>query len=146
MRFLGFKRKPSAIHAPNVRNFFVALANVASPAGRGDYAFAKSDGSRLGYAQFIIESYTRVTIHRLWTRNSGAGAGSAILRTLCGLADTHAVELTLKTIPFGRKPYPLNTDQLAGWYSRYGFQKTGKYMTRKPRTAIDPQASGQNPD
>jgi hypothetical protein len=115
-----------------VRDFFTALAGVAANAGRGDYAFKNSDGSRRGYAQFIIDSPTRITIHRLWTRTPGNGAGSAILRTICELADKHGVELTLRTIPLGRKPYPLNREQLAAWYCRHGFAQFGKKMMRKP--------------
>jgi hypothetical protein len=132
VKFLGFRRKPAPPDVPNVRNFFAALGAIATPAGRGDFAFRNPDGSRQGYAQFIIHSPTQITIHRLWTRTPGKGAGSAILRSICNLADQQGVELTLQTIPLGRKPYPLNRDQLAAWYSRHGFVQVGKKMKRKP--------------
>jgi hypothetical protein len=57
------------------------------------------------------------------------------------------VELTLRTIPLGRKPYPLSREQLAAWYSRHGFIQLGKKMTRKPSSGatFSPQISEPTP-
>ena len=134
MRFFNRSKKNQTPGSPNVRNFLAALTTIATPAGRGDYAFANPDGTRLGYAQFIVESPTRITIHRLWTKSPGKGNGSAVLKKICALADTHNVELTLETIPIGRKPHPMTRDELATWYARHGFIGTGKTMTRKPQS------------
>jgi hypothetical protein len=49
------------------------------------------------------------------------------------LADEHGVELVLKTLPFGRKPYPLLPEHLKSWYERYGFTGTSKKMIRLPQ-------------
>jgi hypothetical protein len=51
------------------------------------------------------------------------------------LADYYGVELTLKTLPFGRKPHPMSREQLIGWYERYGFISSGRKMKRKPQNS-----------
>jgi len=116
----------------NVHDFLMALATIAPPAGRGDYAFRKPEGGAHGYVQFIHHSTRELIIHRLWTLQPGQGSGSHILRILCELVDEHGVELRLKTLPFGRKPHPMSRDQLVKWYQRHGFEGTHKKMTRKP--------------
>jgi hypothetical protein len=54
-----------------------------------------------------------------------------MLRTLCDLADRHEVEIKLKVLPFGHKPYALSRPQLKTWYERHGFQGTGWRLLRK---------------
>jgi hypothetical protein len=132
LRFF-FKRKPIEPPSSNVADFLAALAAVAPPAGRGDYVFPNADGGSHGLVQFLAHSHREVIIHRLWTHQPGQKSGSIMLRILCTLADEHRVELTLKALPFGRKPYPMSREQLVAWYKRYGFEGTHKRMTRRPR-------------
>src|ERR1700722_19369843 len=87
----------------NVNRFLSALAQIAPDAGMGAYGFIKSDGGCHGFVQFLINSPLSVTIHRLWTLQPGQGNGSFMLTKLCELADQFAVEMRLKTVPFGRK-------------------------------------------
>jgi GNAT superfamily N-acetyltransferase len=129
---LRFWRKPPTPDARNVRDFLAELQNQATKADGGHFVFHGPDGQRRGFVQFIIESPTRITIHRLWSREPGKGDGTNIMRALCDLADRFGVELTLKTIPIGRKPYPLDRDQLAKWYEKFGFERKGKWMRRTP--------------
>jgi hypothetical protein len=114
-----------------VPDFIAELAIVARPVGQGSYAFVATDGTCRGFVQ-IIPKQDGITIHRLWTRQPGSGSGTFILRTLCKIADRHRVVLMLKPLPIGRKPYPLNRDQLLGWYRRHGFGGTRRKMTRPP--------------
>jgi hypothetical protein len=130
--FRFFKPRPPEIPASNARDFLISLSAVAPPAGRGDYIFKKPEGGAYGFVQFIAHSHRELIIHRLWTLEPGQGNGAHMLRILCNLADQHQVELTLKTIPFGRKPHPLPREQLVAWYQRHGFEGTHKKMTRKP--------------
>jgi hypothetical protein len=129
---LQFWRRFTGGDARNVREFLAALETKARKAEGGHYAFVGADGRR-GFVQFIIESPTRVTIHRIWARAPGKGDGTNMMRTLCELADRFAVEITLKTIPIGRRPYPLDREQLGRWYERFGFLRKGKWMMRSPR-------------
>jgi hypothetical protein len=129
---LGFLRKSQQPQATNVRDFLAALQTKAQKAEGGHYAFAHIDGRRRGYVQFIVDSRTRLIIHRIWTREPGKGDGSDMMRTLCDLADQFAVELTLMTIPIGRKPYPMNQQGLEKWYAKFAFQRKGKWMIRTP--------------
>ena len=115
-----------------VSRFFAELAIIAPAAGQGCHAFIDADGNSRGFVQFIIESPHRVTVHRLWTLRPGVGGGSLMLRELCRLADRHGMELELRPLPFGRKPHPLNREELRGWYRRHGFEGTGRKMLRKP--------------
>jgi len=117
----------------NVDDFLRELITVAPPAGGGHYNFPDAQGGSRGFVQFIIRSDRRVIIHRLWTHKAGAGNGGHILQTLCDLADRHTVELMLKPLPIGRKPYPMSRDQLQKWYERYGFLGTRKRMIRAPQ-------------
>jgi len=55
-----------------------------------------------------------------------------MMRTLCELADRHGVEMKLKVIPIGRKPFPMSRQQLKAWYQRHGFSGSRWHMTRKP--------------
>ena len=128
-----FSRKSPPEPVQNVDDFLRELITVAPPVGRGDYVFPNDQGGSRGFVQFIIRSDRRVIIHRLWTHQAGAGNGGYILRTLCDLADRHGVELMLKPLPIGRKPYPMSRDQLQKWYERYGFLGTRKRMTRAPQ-------------
>jgi hypothetical protein len=132
---LGFFRKSQHPQATNVRDFMAALQTRAQKAEGGHYAFAHPDGRRRGYVQFIVESRTRLIIHRIWTHLTGKGDGSEMMRTLCELADQFTVELMLETIPIGRKPYPLDKQGLENWYVKFGFQRKGKWMIRSPAPA-----------
>jgi hypothetical protein len=118
-----------------VVNFLAYLAQAAPPIGQATHAFPKPDGGSHGYVQFIIDSDRELTIHRFWSCHPGQGSGSVMLRILCSLADQHGIQMNLKVIPFGKKPYPLSRDQLVEWYRRYGFEGTRKKMTRMPDMA-----------
>jgi hypothetical protein len=131
-----FRHKPAEPPSTNVADFLAALSAIAPPAGRGDYVFPKCDGGSHGLVQFLAYSPRQVIIHRLWTASAGQGSGSMMLRTLCELADRHHVELALKPLPFGRKPYPMSREQLMQWYAKYGFEGTRKKMARKPRARV----------
>jgi hypothetical protein len=130
----------------NVKNFLSALMVIAPPAGDGDYMFTKSEGGCHGFVQFIHNSPRSLTIHRLWTLERGQGNGSIMLRKLCQLADEHGVELTLKCLPFGRKPYPLLSEQLVDWYQRYGFVGNRKKMIREARFSVWSELPPPSPD
>jgi hypothetical protein len=130
---MRYRREPASADVRNVADFLEELSTIAPPAGRGSYAFTKLEGSAHGFVQFIIESPRRLTIHRIWTHEPAQGSGSLMLRQLCDLADRHQVDLELKVIPLGRKPYPMSREQLTNWYQQYGFEGTHKKMTRKPR-------------
>lgn len=127
----GLWRKPQVPDVRNVREFLAALQTKATRAEGGHYVFVGEDG-RHGFVQFIIESPTRITIHRIWAREPGKGDGTNMMRMLCELADQFVVELTLKTIPIGRKPYPMDGEKLGKWYERFGFIRRGKWMRRMP--------------
>jgi hypothetical protein len=71
-------------------------------------------------------------IHRIWTDEPKKGNGTAILQVLCDFADRYAVELTLKALPFGRKPFPMSREQLKVWYQRHGFRGARWKMSRLP--------------
>ena len=122
-----------------MHEFLNDLKTIAPAAGEGSYAFVAADGTCRGWVQFIIRSDRCVEIHRLWTLQPGKGNGSIMLRAVCELADRHDIELVLKTLPFGRKPYPLSREQLLVWYKRHGFEAWGRKMIRRPRaTALIP--------
>ncbi len=123
-----------ALEGP-VGNFLRELSMTAPPAGGGAHGFLDEDGHHRGFVQFFIESNRKVTIHRLWTLKPRAGNGSFMLGKLCELADRHGVEIGLKVLPFGRKPYPISRSHLADWYRRYGFVGTRRKMTRLPLAA-----------
>jgi hypothetical protein len=142
--FRLFRRRPVAPSPQNARQFLAAVAAAAPPAGLGACGFRNPTGGAHGFVQFIVNSPTTVTIHRLWTLEPGYGNGSVVLRAVCDLADEHEVTLTLKCLPFGRKPYPKSREQLAEWYQRFGFVHHGRRMVREPHpdapkcTAIRP--------
>jgi hypothetical protein len=132
-----FAMGPGAPHLERpsyVGNFLVELGRMAPAVGGGHYAFAKPEGGCLGFVQFIIRSDCQIEIHRLWTLDVGKGNGTKMLRTLCDLADRHEVEIKLKVLPFGRKPYALSRGQLKAWYERHGFQGSGWKLLRKTAT------------
>jgi hypothetical protein len=118
-----------------VDSFLVDLAKIARPAGGGSHAFVDVEGHCRGFVQIIWSSNQQFTVHRLWTLQSGTGNGSMMLRALCDLADRHRIEIVLKALPFGRKPYPMSREQLLMWYQRCGFEGTVRKMLRKPRMA-----------
>ena len=119
-----------------IRGFVEDLALVARPAGGGAHAFLGDCGDCKGFVQLIWDSDTQFVIHRLWTLSPGAGNGSMMLRTICELADRHGITIKLKALPFGRKPYRLDRDQLVIWYQRHGFEGTRRKMLRRPRNAV----------
>jgi hypothetical protein len=55
-----------------------------------------------------------------------------MMRTLCELADRHGVEMKLKVIPIGRKPFPMSREKLKEWYQRFDFAGPGWTLSRKP--------------
>jgi hypothetical protein len=143
MNLFGFLKRPAPPPPlTNVRDFFASLGEVAVPAGRGDYQFKKPDGHLRGLVQFIIASDRKLTIHRIWTPYPREGHGGFMLGTLCGLADRHSVEMELKVLPIGRKPYPLSTQQLFEWYKQFGFVGSTKKMSRIPVASGQFAASG----
>jgi len=112
--------------------FFRDFNAIAPPLGRGDHAFKPGGGEVLGFMQIIQGRGRSIQIHRFWTRSHGKGHGRAMLKALCELADRHGVELQLKALPIGRKPYPMSRDKLFEWYQRYGFVGTKRKLVRKP--------------
>jgi hypothetical protein len=130
--FLGIAPREPITYASNVTDFISALKLVAADAGQGYYAFNSSEGRRQGFVQFIIQSDRKLSIHRIWADEPKKGNGTAILQLLCDFADRHAVELTLKALPFGRKPFPMSREQLKVWYQRYGFKGARWKMSRAP--------------
>ena len=135
-RWNARRNEPEPPPAPiptNVADFLNELSTLAIPAGRGDFTFTTPDGHHDGTVQFIINSPLAITIHRIWSAKPGNGAGSRMMRTLANLADRHGVEIRLKVVPIGRKPYPFSRDQLFAWYQRHGFSGNLKKMVRFPR-------------
>jgi hypothetical protein len=112
--------------------FLADLALVALPWGHQTYRFAAADGMCRGFVQFCPCPVGMVMIHRLWTPGPGHGNGSIMMMRLCELADRHGVQMLLKALPFGKKPYPLAREQLADWYRRHGFVGTHRRMSRPP--------------
>jgi hypothetical protein len=131
-RWQARDRPPPPVREENVANFIADLIQIAPRVERGAYAFARAGGGCHGFVQFNVRSGRQLDIHRIWTLEPGQGNGSMMLRTLCELADRHGVELRLKTLPIGRKPYPLSRAQLKAWYERHGFQGAGWKLVRKP--------------
>ncbi len=119
------------VHGMNVVAFLQELVTVAPPAGGGHYGFKKPDGHSRGFVQLIC-SERIVRIHRIWASEPGTGDGSIMMRTLCELADRHGVEMKLKVIPIGRKPFPMSREKLKAWYQRFDFAGERWTLTRKP--------------
>jgi hypothetical protein len=115
----------------NVVAFLNELVVVAPPAGGGHYRFKNPDGQTHGFVQ-LISTERIVQIHRIWAIVPGKGSGPIMLRALCELADRHGVELKLKVLPIGRKPFPMSREQLKAWYQRFNFAGSGWTMIRKP--------------
>jgi hypothetical protein len=132
LRQFGLVPDKHCDYSPNVATFLAALRTIAPAAGRGAYAFSGPESQNLGFVQFIVRSSRVVEIHRLWTREPGRGNGKVMLRCLCELADAHHVEIRLKVLPIGRKPYPLSREQLRDWYRRHGFEGDGWKLSRRP--------------
>jgi hypothetical protein len=142
LAMLGVLPEKAEKYAPNVSDFIAALTAIAPAAGGGSYRFMKDDGECHGFVQFIVESDRKLTIHRFWTLQPGKGSGATMLRSLCELADQHGVELALKVIPIGRKPYPLSREKLKAWYQRYGFEGLGWKLLRRPGMKLDAASRG----
>jgi hypothetical protein len=119
-----------------MNEFFSALAGISVRLNPATFAFENPDGSRRGFVQFLRGPHNELRLHRLWVLKTGIGHGSLILRTVCELADQHAVEIFLKAAPFGEKPFPMSRDALAAWYRRHGFEGTRWNLARKPRSLI----------
>jgi GNAT superfamily N-acetyltransferase len=132
-KFLRWFVRPAPSAAPNVANYLAALAVIAPPAGLGANGFRLPEGGCYGFVQLRVNSSTSVTIFRIWTLQPGQGHGSRMLEQLCDLADRHGVEICLKVLPFGRKPYPKSREQLVEWYQQYGFAGNLRKMVRAPR-------------
>ena len=127
------RRKPAlAVRDLAVDHFLQDLTSIAPRAGGGAYAFLNDDKTCRGWVQFIVRSDRLLEIHRLWTLKPGRGNGAKMLRALCELADRHGIELTLKPLPFGRKPHPMTREQLHTWYQQHGFVAGKKNLVRKP--------------
>jgi hypothetical protein len=132
--FSWFFREPApeeGVHRKNVLAFLDDLSSIAPSAERGHFRFCDSAGTTVGFAQ--LHCFERqVRIHRLWACKPGGGAGSNMMRTLCELGDRHHVELRLKVVPIGRKPFPMSRQQLRDWYRGFGFAGSGWTLIRKP--------------
>jgi hypothetical protein len=133
MKFFRLFKNSNAIHPQNVRRFLAAMEAIAPHAGLGANGFRNPDGGCYGFVQFLVNSPQSVTIHRLWTLQPGQGNGTRVLTKVCELADFYGVELKLKTLPFGRKPYRMSPEQLRTWYERHGFKGTQRRLTRPPQ-------------
>ena len=118
-------------HRQTVVAFLEELSSIAPSEERGHFRFKDSAGTTLGFAQ--LHCFERqVRIHRLWACKPGSGAGSNMMRTLCELADRYHVELRLKVVPIGRKPFPMSRPQLRDWYQGFGFAGSGWTLIRRP--------------
>lgn len=136
MKFFRTSEMQTVPQVVKVDDFLAALTLIAPRAGGGHYSFMRPDGTCRGFVQFIIESAQRIKIHRIWSLEPGRGNGSYMLGRLCELADEHDIELELKVIPIGRKPYPLSREQLMAWYARHGFVGTRRRMCRMSKAAL----------
>jgi hypothetical protein len=110
--------------------FFAELAETTGKLGSITHSFADEQKKIIGYVQ-LHRIPDAVILHRIWTLVPRQGHGSIMLNHLCNLADRHAVQLQLKVIPLGTRPYPLSAEQLRAWYCRHGF-KGGKTLIREP--------------
>ena len=114
------------------RAFELAMEGIARKVDPQTYLFDGDATDRHGYVQLGHSTDSRVLIHRLWARVPGGGTGSRILRAVCAIADEARVELSLKPLPFGVKPYPISKVELATWYGRHGFSGS-RFLVRRPR-------------
>jgi hypothetical protein len=146
MKFPRFLKSRSAERPQNVRRFLTAMEAFAPQAGLGAHGFRNPDGGCYGFVQFLVNSPQSVTIHRLWTLQPGQGNGTRVLNKVCELADFYSVELKLKTLPFGRKPYRMSPEQLLAWYERHGFKGTRRKMIRTPQGSQLILLSQSSPD
>jgi hypothetical protein len=140
-RFLKPPVERNDVYGGNVVAFLKELVVAAPPAGRGHFEFKRADGRHIGFVQLICWERI-VQIHRIWASQPGMGGGSIMMRTLCELADRHGVEMKLKVIPIGRKPFPMSRQQLKAWYQRLGFAGSRWHLTRKPASREFAAASG----
>src|ERR1700733_2848107 len=102
--------------------FLSELARISRRLNDATFAFDNADGTHQGFVQLLPHAAGGLRLHRLWVHQTGRGHGSTILRSVCQLADLHGIEISLKALPFGNKPYPLLREQLADWYRRHGFE------------------------
>jgi len=96
------------------------------------FVFNEADELRRGYVQIDRFADGVASVHRIWANSPGHGVGSQLLRTLCELADRHRVQIALRAVPFGAKPYPMTQADLDAWYRRHGFEG-GRKLIRQPR-------------
>jgi hypothetical protein len=123
--------KGDDVYGMNVVAFLQELVAVAPPAGRGHYGFKSAEGRSHGFVQLICSDRI-IQIHRIWASEPGMGVGSIMMRALCDLADRHGVEMKLKVVPIGRKPFPMSREQLKAWYQRFDFAGERWILIRKP--------------
>jgi hypothetical protein len=145
LRLVGIGRRPVPVEFSHVAELIAELKTTARAAGQGSFTFTDGQGTYLGFVQLIVDSPRKLTIHRVWTPSARQGRGRAMMRILCDLADRHDVELSLKVIPLGRKPYPMSREQLKAWYERQGFSGEKWRLLRKPMRAAakESQARGK---
>jgi hypothetical protein len=111
------------------------LLNLSHQVAPTTFEFRDEFMQPMGFVQIYCQSSCRILVHRLWAASPGKGVGSQILQTLCELADLHSVEIVLRPLPFGPKPYPRTVDELRQWYDCRGFVGTAKRMIRVPQSA-----------
>lgn len=116
-----------------MQSFLEDLGVIAPSVGQVAYAFIDGQGGCRGWVQLIWSGERNFTLHRLWTLVPGTGNGTMMLETLCRLADRHGIEIALRPLPFGRKPYRLGRDKLMTWYARHGFEGNHRKMIRRPK-------------
>ncbi len=116
--------------------FMEDLLHHARSVGPTRYQFDDENGKEAGFVQIYRPFEGRILIHRLWSVSLEPGTGTRMLQTLCDLADLHGIEITLRPLPFGPKPYRRSVEELFHWYSRYGFAGNVKKMVRVPQPAV----------
>jgi hypothetical protein len=115
-------------------HFLHDLERISQKLAPSTYAFCAPNSSQTGILQLGHCRENQISIHRLWATPLGLGHGSRMLRAICQLADVHRLEIALKVLPFGAKPYPMDKAALAAWYERHGFAGTRWNLLRRPAT------------
>ncbi|MDP9174251.1 MAG: hypothetical protein M3O30_10360 [Planctomycetota bacterium] len=113
--------------------FFQDLGTHARRLNECTYEFQFKSQKSSGFLQVHCGRERQIIIHRLWADQTGMGIGSLMLKTVCDLADKHGLHITLKALPFGRKPYPMSRSELVAWYMRHGFEGARRELERLPR-------------
>jgi hypothetical protein len=132
LRSFGIEAAAPDENPPNAATLLAALRAIAPVAEHGAFAFRHPGGGTAGFVQFIPHNPRLIEIHRLWTLSPGQGNGKYMLKILCDLADEHRVEIKLKVLPIGRKPYPMSREDLRAWYRKFGFEGEKWRLLRKP--------------